>query len=70
VVHVTCANICSIIIYPISKKLSHKADLTDEEIGTFQAKADDNFWINFIAYDGVTNYVHMLGAGHIRLFIR
>ncbi len=52
--------------------MSQKADFTDDEIEYFQAKADDYFskWINLVGYDGVTNYVHMLGAGHIRYYLR
>jgi hypothetical protein len=43
---------------------------TDIQIDQFQSKADDFFinWINLVGYDGMTNYVHMLGSGHIRFF--
>ena len=27
-------------------------------------------WINLIGYDGITNYIHLLGAGHIRYFLK
>lgn len=27
-------------------------------------------WLNLVGYDGITNYVHMLGSGHIRFFLR
>ena len=34
--------------------------------------ADDFFsaWLGLIGYDGITNYIHMLGAGHIRYFLK
>lgn len=33
--------------------------------------ADDFFskWVNLIGYDGITNYIHLLGAGHIRYYL-
>jgi hypothetical protein len=45
---------------------------TDIQIDQFQSKADDFFinWINLVGYDGMTNYVHMLGSGHIRFFTK
>ena len=34
----------------------------------FQAKADHFFskWVELVGYDGVTNYINMLGAGNVR----
>jgi hypothetical protein len=34
--------------------------------------ADDYFrkWPAIAGYDGITNYIHMLGAGHIRYYLR
>jgi len=51
--------------------LQQKADFSNQNIDTFQSHADDFFrrWINLTGYDGITNYVHMLGAGHIRYFL-
>ena len=42
------------------------------QIDAFQKKADEFFleWINLIGYDGITNYIHLLGAGHIRYFLK
>jgi hypothetical protein len=33
--------------------------------------ADDFFkqWTDLVGYDGITNYVHMLGAGHIWYYL-
>ena len=40
------------------------------QIDAFQIMADDFFalWLDIMGYDGVTNYIHLLGAGHIRYF--
>jgi hypothetical protein len=52
--------------------MQQKTDFSDHEIDTFQSKADNFFgkWLNLVGYDGITNYVHMLGAGHVRYFLR
>jgi hypothetical protein len=52
--------------------LRWKKTFTAAKIDSFQNKADDFFigWINLVGYNGITNYVHMLGAGHIRFFLR
>ncbi len=42
------------------------------QIDAFQCIADDFFskWIDLIGYNGMTNYIHMLGAGHIRYYLQ
>ena len=42
------------------------------QIDAFQTKADEFFsgWLDLMGYDGITNYIHMLGAGHIRYFLK
>jgi len=42
------------------------------QIDAFQNKADDFFsgWLDLVGYDGITNYIHLLGAGHIRYFLK
>jgi hypothetical protein len=51
--------------------LRTKKKFTADQIDLFQNKADDFFpnWLSLVGYDGITNYIHMLGAGHIRYFI-
>jgi hypothetical protein len=41
------------------------------QIDELQCMADDFFskWVNLIGYDGITNYIHLLGAGHIRYYL-
>ncbi len=47
-------------------------NFTEALIDQFQNEADDfcAAWFNLVGYDGITNYVHMLGSGHIRYFLR
>ena len=54
------------------KALQQKTDFSESDIDNFQCVADSFFWnwINVTGYDGITNYIHMLGAGHIRYFLR
>ena len=37
----------------------------------FQCIADDMLakWLDLVGYDGLSNYIHMLGAGHIRYYL-
>jgi hypothetical protein len=51
--------------------LQQKSDFTDDDIDAFQASADSFFskWLDLCGYDGITNYIHLLGAGHIRYFL-
>jgi hypothetical protein len=44
-----------------------KEDLTDEDIEKYQEEADLFFqkWIELNGRAGITNYIHLLGAGHI-----
>jgi len=47
--------------------LRKKCDLTNNEIKQFQQHVDNFYvpWIDLLSSEGVTNYIHMLGAGHI-----
>ena len=51
--------------------VQQKSDFSDHDIDTFQSKADNFFrkWLNLVGYDGITNYIHMLGAGHVPYFL-
>ena len=51
--------------------LGQKQDFTDSDIDNFQSLADDFFrkWTDLVGRDGITNYIHMLGAGHIRYYL-
>jgi hypothetical protein len=46
--------------------------LTDEEQNTFQDLIDDFFqiWVDLFSTEGMTNYIHLLGSGHILYFLR
>ena len=62
----------SLFYFFLIKALSQRSDFSDLQIDAFQVLADDFFsaWLNLIGYDGITNYIHMLGAGHIRYFLQ
>ncbi len=51
--------------------LRKKCDLTNEEIKQFQKQIDAFYvsWIALVSHEGVTNYIHMLGAGHISEYL-
>jgi len=52
--------------------LMQKEDFTQEQIDNFQCSADLFFsrWIDLVGYSGMTNYIHMLGAGHVRYYLQ
>jgi hypothetical protein len=56
----------------VKQSLQQKSDFTDNDISNFQKEADDFFksWLHLTGYDGVTNYIHMLGTGHNRYFLQ
>jgi hypothetical protein len=47
--------------------LSARRTLTDEEQDMFQDLIDDFFeiWVDLFSTEGMTNYIHLLGAGHM-----
>jgi len=52
--------------------LQQKDELSDDHINTFQTHADIFFhqWLDLPGYDGIMNYVHMLGTGHVQYFLK
>jgi len=52
--------------------LRKHGELSDEEIESFQTLIDDFFemWLDIFGIHGVTNYIHMLGSGHIHYFLQ
>ena len=44
---------------------------SSDKVDAFQNMADDCFisWLDLVGYDGITNYFHMLGAGHVRYYL-
>ncbi len=51
--------------------LQQKEDLTLQQIDEFQCIAEFfQKWLDLMGCDGETNYIHMLGAGHIRFFLK
>jgi len=52
--------------------LRSRHDLSDEEIEVFQREADKFYltWIATTMREGITNYIHMIGSGHIRYYLQ
>jgi hypothetical protein len=61
---------CSKYSDAIKLLTTHRA-LTDEEMDNFQNLVDDFFeiWVELFGNDGMTNYLHLLGSGHILYFL-
>jgi hypothetical protein len=53
------------------QKLQQKEDFTLEQIDKVQYINDVFFvkWLDFVRYGGLTNYIHMLGAGQIQYYL-
>ena len=51
--------------------LHKKDDFTNDEIASYQSHADMFFqaWIRLWQKEGVTNYIHMIGSGHIAEYL-
>jgi hypothetical protein len=51
--------------------LRKREDFTDEDIDEFQCNADYFYaqWIDLFQAEGVTNYIHMIGCGHVADFL-
>jgi hypothetical protein len=52
--------------------LMQREDFTGPQIDNYQSAADKFFsqWISLVGYSGITNYIHMIGAGHIRYYLQ
>ena len=52
--------------------VNRKHDLSNEEIWEFQKQADYFFklWIELYGAEGVTNYAHVIGSGHLREYLQ
>ncbi len=50
---------------------SHRK-LSDDEIETFQTLIDDFFelWLDVFGTQGISNYLHLLGSGHVHYFLK
>jgi hypothetical protein len=51
--------------------LRQREDFTNEEVKEFQCVANEFFfsWIKLRGREGLTNYIHMLGAGHFSYYL-
>jgi hypothetical protein len=53
----------------VIKLLTSHSFLSDDDIEMFQNHAD-NFFESWIELYGVTNYIHLLGSGHMQYFLQ
>ena len=51
--------------------LRKREDFTNAEIAAFQSHVDKFFqpWVRLWQVEGITNYIHMMGAGHIAEYL-
>ena len=52
--------------------LRSRKDFTDEDVTVWQQGVDFFYtiWVDLHGMDGLTNYIHMLGAGHVGYYLR
>ena len=58
--------------YVISmERLNKKTNMTDSEIFDYQRKADEFFatWVDLCGENGITNYAHLIGSGHVMEYL-
>jgi hypothetical protein len=62
---------CSKYSEAITILTAHRA-LTEDEMEQFQDLIDDFFetWVELFGNDGMTNYLHLLGSGHVLYFLQ
>ena len=55
----------------LNKLICARVEFTDEMIEEFQCLADSFFtkWVSLNGMAGVTNYIHLLGSGHLMEFL-
>ena len=55
----------------VDKLMNVRVEFTDTMIDEFQSLADSFFksWVELNGREGVTNYIHLLGAGHLSQFL-
>jgi hypothetical protein len=56
----------------VMQSARRRDDFNDDDIEEFQSAADDWFekWIQLVGRDGLTNYTHIVGAGHLSFYMR
>ena len=62
---------CVVTMYQkIMTKLRKRSDMSVPEINTLQKEIDVWYenWISLTGREGMTNYIHMLGAGHVAYY--
>ena len=56
----------------VIEKLRHRVDFTDDDSIGLQRKIDIfyDLWFKLCGKDGVTKYIHLLGAGHVMYYLK
>jgi len=54
----------------VSTGIQQQCDFSNAAIDELQHVIDDFFvtWVDLVGRDGITNYIHMMGAGHFHFF--
>jgi hypothetical protein len=49
-----------------------REDFSEEEIDEFGIQCDVFFelWVHLTGLEGMTNYIHMIGSGHVTFYLR
>ena len=66
-------NTCLIELFPpIIATLRQRHSFTDEEIDDLQRNIDKWYhsWMSIAGVEGMTNYIHLLGAGHVSYYLK
>jgi hypothetical protein len=54
-------------------EMAHQREnFTDEEIDAFSTQCNNFFevWVDLTGLEGMTNYIHMIGSGHMTYYLR
>ena len=56
----------------VMKRAFQHEDFSDAEIEDFQDVVDEWFYlyVNLLGLPGITNYIHLLGAGHLYFYLK
>ncbi len=65
--------VLALLKYSIAIGLLNKHyQLSEEEVEEFQDNCDAFFhlWVEIFGVEGVTNYIHLIGSGHMQYFLK
>jgi hypothetical protein len=61
-----------IFVWPSNWRFPINDNFSDANIEAYQNTVDSIFhkWLQLTGYDGLTSYIHMVGAGHKHFYLR